>query len=281
MCCWVATFGKLFFFLFYFIFFFENFYLFWVLVSAAREYQVNKCNSFGVTRVAAINQRLEPELEPSNFGADYVARIESRRDKTRQGMPWGGEERWDEASRVETTTKLTILWANCDDVADFTLHLPHDCRWWVSGREGMGGQERGGVGGGIRKRMWNWKLEQLAMLDIVWPGSACCCPYYILECTYLFACMSTCIRVCAGVRVCVCVPFFYFAISICLLCGTASRQMTEPREGRRNSKPKPKPKPRSDHSRPDQVRRISKGQRQKDAQLLFLINLLWSFDCSI
>lgn len=51
---------------------------------------MNKCNSFGVTRVAAINQKLKlepelkPELELSNFGADYVARVESTSGKERR-----------------------------------------------------------------------------------------------------------------------------------------------------------------------------------------------------
>ncbi|EDV99693.1 GH12471 [Drosophila grimshawi] len=43
---------------------------------------------------------------------------------------WPSSQVWQliTESRVQTVTKLTILWANYDDVADFTLHLPHDCR---------------------------------------------------------------------------------------------------------------------------------------------------------
>lgn len=65
--------------------------------------------------------------------------------------------------------------------------------------------------------MRKWKLEQPSLLpDIVWPGSVCCCPYYILECTYLFASMSTCIRVCVCERICVSAIFLFcdFNLSI-------------------------------------------------------------------
>lgn len=59
-------------------------------------------------------------------------------------------------AKVETVAKLTILWANCDDVADFPLHLPHDCRCcWVGAAVGWGKR--------MRMRMWmrKWKLEHL------------------------------------------------------------------------------------------------------------------------
>lgn len=78
--------------------------------------------SYGVTRVLAINNhrscslpaRQQQQLETLELITEPAAD---------PGKAWRGE-----ANDGERRTKLTILWADCDDVADFTLHLPHDCR---------------------------------------------------------------------------------------------------------------------------------------------------------